>query len=61
MMICSMLQHDDSKEDKFRHAVLDALDHAAYLCGMPSGWTDQDLPELFRAIDSHRERLEARK
>lgn len=50
----------DTPEDKFRHHVLNALDAAAESSGLIHGWTDEDLPELFRAIDAQRERVELR-
>jgi len=50
----------DSIEDRFRNAVLDALDKAAGHSFGCNGWTDQDLPELFRAIDAQVMRVRAR-
>jgi hypothetical protein len=45
----------------FRHAVLRALDQTAQgLFGESRGWKDEDLPELFRAIDKHALRLAKR-
>lgn len=45
---------DDCPQDKFRNAVLDALDMAAKDCGLRYGWSDDDLPALFHAIDAQR-------
>jgi|KBSMisStandDraft_5_1062788.scaffolds.fasta_scaffold1337887_2 hypothetical protein len=48
--------------DSFRAAVLAALDEAAkqYTGNAASGWTDSDLPEFFRALDSQIERVAER-
>lgn len=43
-------------KDKTREAVLAALDEVAYNfenVDKDSGWRDEDLPLLFRAIDAH--------
>jgi hypothetical protein len=49
------LDSDDIRVELVRRKVLDALDAAALeLYGTESiGWTDRELPELFRAIDRH--------
>jgi hypothetical protein len=46
----------DQRETAIRGDVLDALDEA--LGG--KGWIDSDLPDLFKALDTHLRRWEAR-
>ena len=52
----------DEVRETFRAAVLAALDDAAkkYTDGASNGWTDSDLPEFFRALDSQIERIAER-
>ena len=47
--------------EQFRDAVLDALDAAAANSGFGKGWIDEDLPELFRAIDAQHDRCKKRR
>lgn len=53
------LDSDDDRIQRVRDAVLAALDAAAVeLYGQERvGWTDGDLPELFRAIDAQANRI----
>jgi hypothetical protein len=53
------LDKNDTRIEGVRLAVLAALDAAAVeLYGQEHiGWKDQDLPELFRAIDAQAERI----
>ncbi len=55
----NLYDKNDSIEGRFRNAVLDALDMAADDSGMFAGWHDEDLAELFKAIDAQRRRVEA--
>lgn len=51
------LTPDEKKEqfrDKIRNAVLDALDETS---PTHKGWKDEDLPQLFKAIDQHSDKL----
>jgi hypothetical protein len=61
-----MIKRQDVR-DIFRDKLLDALDEAsdaAFGMVVPvhraRGWTDADLPELFKTIDAQVERLAAR-
>jgi hypothetical protein len=56
------INRDDVRE-AFRLRLLEALDSAAQsLTGEPDcGWTDSDLPHLFRALDAQIERWAERK
>jgi hypothetical protein len=57
----NLYNETDSPRDKFRHAVLDALDAEATKFDpspyAPRGWVDAELPGLFRAIDRVCDRL----
>ena len=57
----SSYRYDDVRET-FREEVLTALDKAAkkYTGETNSGWTDQDLPEFFKALDAQIERIAER-
>lgn len=48
--------------DGLRRAVLDALDKCVQdATGLPQqGWRDDELPELFAALDAHEARIKAR-
>jgi len=48
--------------NEFRRAVLDALDKAAleHFGKANGGWHDRDLPALFKALDSHVDKLATR-
>lgn len=56
-MAWQAINHDDVRE-VFRQHVLDALDAAGKLFTNEAraGWTDQDLPALFKALDAQIER-----
>jgi hypothetical protein len=56
----NLYDRTDSTEDRFRNAVLDALNMAARDSGLKDGWKDEDLPELFKAVDAQRARIEKR-
>lgn len=48
----------DEERDVFREHVLNALDVAAKKVFFTDhGWTDNDLPDLFKALDDHLARL----
>ena len=56
--ICEVIAAAIERED-FRRKVLAALDTIAEECGYGEqvGWQDQELPELFRALDKICDRL----
>lgn len=49
-------------QEEGRKAVLEALDRyvASKMLGHSKGWIDADLPELFKSVDAHLERLAER-
>lgn len=53
----------DNMRDAARQLILEALDEVGRsTAGMPvtPGWTDRELPDLFRSLDAHLDRMLAR-
>ena len=60
-MKTGLLKFDgDATIEAFRHAVLRAIDKTASELFSETGWQDQDLPRLFKAVDAHVETLAER-